>query len=268
MVDEKQRATAIRLRRVSVTSYAGQVLLDVPSFSVAVGERVGIIGATGSGKTLLASAMCGLVADMPAVHGTGQVAVLQSSCTPAATPAEGWEGQEGWLDVGGDEQAWLAVRGTRIVYMAQEAQAAFHPLTRVRRQLDWVCQERLRHADVAPATAGDECLVDRRGLISRRDQLWAQSGLLPEHLERFPHELSGGQAQRALLVMCALRTSAMIVCDEPVSALDRARRVRTLAAVDRLFATSVVISHDREALAGFATRYVTVHEGKIVDDRP
>ncbi len=234
-------------------------LLRVSSFHVRPGERVGIIGPTGSGKTMLALTACGLLADAPGLPQLTVTGAVHFSVAGQDTPLT--------LDAAGkDEAAWLSQRGKLLAYMAQEAQTALHPLKTIMHQLRTIDNMQRRQHGLLGLLGLRGLLRTNPELDARLRPLCEELGLPWAALSRLPHEISGGQAQRALLLLCILRAPQVLVADEPVSALDSERRRTILDAIARHFPTALVISHDRDALAGFATRVVTVQDGEIIDD--
>ena len=223
-------ADALRVQGLSVRYGARTVLHDV-YLHVGPGEVVGLIGESGSGKTSLARTVLGLV---PAAAGSIEVA-----------------GQR--VDRFGPPQ-WRRFR------RAGHAQQVFQdPLssldgrfTALRSVLEGT-REVVRGAE---ATRRAEDALRRVGLAER---LW----------NRRPAQLSGGQRQRVAIARAIAVDPALLVCDEPVSALDASSRievVRALADVARSGTGLLVISHDLSSLGAIADRVLVLHHGRIVED--
>jgi ABC-type glutathione transport system ATPase component len=215
--------------------HAAPVLADA-ILSAQPGEIVGIIGETGSGKTTLARAVAGLVS-------------LRS----------------GRIVFDGVEISALRGRELRAFRRSGRLQFAF--------------QDPLRALDpeltVAEAV-GEPLAIAGVGSKAEREESVSEAlrsvGLDEALLNRHPGRLSGGQRQRVLLARSLVTRPALLICDEPVSALDAANRghvLRLLAALrDTTAATVLVISHDLPSLAGIADRVAVLHQGRIVEDGP
>jgi ABC-type glutathione transport system ATPase component len=215
--------------------HAPAVLHDV-SLDVRPGEILGVIGETGSGKTTLARTIVGLV------------------------PA-----RSGRIEFDGIELS--ALRG--------RAQRDF----RRRGELQFVFQDPLRALD-PDLTAAESIaepldaagVVDRAERAERAAKALAAVGLDPSLGERVPGRLSGGQRQRVLLARALVTEPRLLICDEPVSALDAANRGHVLRLLlDLRDATGVavlVISHDLISLAGFADRVAVLFAGRVVEQGP
>ena len=211
------------------------VLADV-SLGVAPGEIVGIVGETGSGKTTLARAVVGLV--------------------PAATGRIAFEG----VDL-----AALRGRALRDFRRTGRLQFVFQdPLRALDPDLD------VRTIVAEPlAVAG---AVPRAEHAARVAGVLADVGLDPALAARRPAQLSGGQRQRVLLARALVTAPALLIADEPVSALDASARNHVLALLsglrERTGTAVLVITHDLASLAGLADRVAVLRHGRIVEDGP
>ena len=220
-------------------SYGGRhgaaVLSDV-GLAVHPGEILGVIGETGSGKTTLARAVVGLA--------------------PVRTGRIAFEGAE-----------ISALRGRRLRDFRRTGRLQFafqDPLRALDPDLSIA-------ASVAEplAVAGTADRAEREGWV--REALLAV-GLDPALSDRLPGQLSGGQRQRALLARALVTRPALLLADEPVSALDAANRnhvLRLLADLRDLSGTALlVISHDLHSLAAIADRLAVLHRGRIAEQGP
>ncbi len=202
------------------------------SFVVKAGEVVGIVGESGSGKSTCAKIVLGLLAP-----DQGDVALL----------GQAWSGLR--------EAERRSLR-PRLQYIPQDALSSFDPRYRV---LD-VIGENL--AGVRTRRARRERVVD----------LLEQVGLRAEVLERYPRLLSGGQRQRVLIARALAAEPAMIVCDEPVSALDICIQAQVLDLLGelqaRLGTALLFISHDLGVIQHLADRVLVFHDGRIVEQGP
>jgi ABC-type glutathione transport system ATPase component len=242
---------------VSYGGRHGARVLDEASLQANPGELIGIIGETGSGKTTLARAVVGLV------------------------PA-----QAGRIVFDGTELSALSGRARRAFRRSGRLQFAFQdPLRALDPDLDVAA---IVAEPLAIAGTGDPATRTR----SVAEALIAV-GLDESFAVRLPGRLSGGQRQRVLLARSLVTRPSLLICDEPVSALDAANRDQVLrllaglrstgsnintgddiddasaAATDPTAGTTVlVISHDLLSLAGIADRVAVLHEGRIVEDGP
>lgn len=212
-----------------------RVLSDV-SLTVRSGEILGIIGETGSGKTTLARAVVGLV------------------------PIE-----SGRITFDGTELRDLRGRALREFRRSGRLQFTFQdPLRALDPQLTVA-------AIVAEglAVAGG---LGRRELDERVAEALRRVGLDPALAGRLPGQISGGQRQRVLLARAVATRPRLLLCDEPVSALDASNRNHVLRLLDELRGSSgvtvVVISHDLSSLAGIADRVAVLYRGRIVELGP
>lgn len=200
------------------------------------GEIVGLIGETGSGKTTLARAVVGLA---PLHAGTVRV---------GGEPVSGLRGAE----------LRRFRRTGRVQYVFQDPLRSLDPDVTV---LDSVAEGLTIRGDGRPA--------DRR---ARAVAALEQVGLDPALGDRLPGRLSGGQRQRVAIARAIAVDPAVLLLDEPVSALDAANRNHVLRLLDRLRhereVAIVMISHDLGSLAGIADRIVVLYQGRVVEEGP
>jgi ABC-type glutathione transport system ATPase component len=200
------------------------------------GQIVGLVGETGSGKTTLARAIVGLV-----------------------------KPRGGHIAVAGTDVSRLGRRALRAHRRAGHVQLVF--------------QDPLRSLDPGLTVAGivAEGLVIRGGrpaaeIRSRVVAALSQVGLDEALLSRTPGQISGGQRQRVSIARALAVAPRLLICDEPVSALDASNRNYVLRLLDELRASLglpiVIISHDLSALAGIADRVAVMYRGEIVEDGP
>lgn len=211
-----------------------EVLHDL-TLSVHVGEVLAIVGASGSGKTVLADALMGNFANNAEVRGTIW-----------------FDGQR--MDAGGLRS--LAGHGVSLV---PQGVSNLDPLMRVGEQVRGVPRGETRAARKADAA--------RR--ISRQRELFEAYGLGAEVERMYPHELSGGMARRILL-MCALMDSPkLVIADEPTPGLDLSLAVHALDDL-RAFANEgggvLLITHDIELALRVADRVAVFHDGTVVEE--
>lgn len=231
----------VRDLRVRFPAPRGAVTpVDGVSFSLRAGETVALVGESGSGKSLTARALLGLVPP------------------PGALAPESRVMFDGAELAGLPEAALRAVRGGRIGLVFQDAQAALNPVLRVGEQV----REAVRAHAPMPAEAARERAV---GLL-------AEAGI-PDPAARyhaFPHQLSGGLRQRAMIAIALAGNPALLVADEPTSALDVTVQAQILDLFDRLRAgrglALLLITHDLAVVAGAADRVLVMQAGRIVEE--
>jgi oligopeptide/dipeptide ABC transporter ATP-binding protein len=226
----------LRVRYDSARRSAADDVLRGVDLRVRAGEIVGVIGETGSGKTTLARAIVGLV-------------------EPIAGSIE-FEGREIAGLRGRERRAFRRAGGIQLVFQ--------DPL----RALD---------GDLTVESVVAEGLVVRGGVgaTERSERVRAALelvGLDPSLARRRPGEISGGQRQRVSLARAVILEPRLLICDEPVSALDASNRnyiLRILGELrDRLEPGLIVISHDLGSLAGVADRVAVMYRGRIVEEGP
>ena len=216
---------------LSVRFDSHEAVADV-SFSLQRGERFGIIGESGSGKTLTALAVTGLLPDGAVMGG---MITLDGEPLPRS------------------ERAMARLRGQRIGMVFQEPMTALNPLMRVSDQIE----ESIRLNE-----AHDAAQIEVPYLLK-------EVGLELKHGDRFPHQLSGGQRQRVMIAMALASRPDILIADEPTSALDliTQRKVLDLIAdiCTRRHMALLFISHDLKAVGALCTRVAVMHRGKLVE---
>lgn len=201
------------------------------------GQALGIVGESGSGKSSLAAAIMRML--------PGNVARF-----------------EGDIYLGGQEISRLPeaqfrrkVRWHQIALVPQGAMNGFNPVVRVGEQI------------IEPATVyGD---MDRRTARQKAEELLARVGLPTEIYNRYPHELSGGMKQRAMIAAALILTPALVILDEPTSALDvsvQAQIMNLLKELKQELGLSILfITHDIALASDLCDRLAVVYAGEIVE---
>lgn len=227
----------IELDGLRVTLGGTTVVHDV-SLRVGLGERVGLVGASGSGKTLTALATVGLLPDGALVDGRIVIDGRNLACA--------------------DDRTWSGVRGSRVAMVFQEPSLALNPLLTIGRQLA-IPLRRLER-------------LDRRTARARAVAACASVSLDAAVLDRRPHELSGGQRQRACLALALLRGPAVLVADEPTTALDPTVQHEVLGLLDDLVRSRglglLLVSHDLAVVAARTDRVVVLDHGRVAETSP
>jgi ABC-type glutathione transport system ATPase component len=202
------------------------------TFNLNAGEKIGIIGETGSGKTTLARAILGLVKPS-----AGRVRLDGRQLTQLNAKS--------WRD--------LRRRGT-LQYIFQDPLRSMDP--------DVTVEETLAEPLLIRGT------TSRDDVQLRVQEYLQQVNLDPEVLPRYPGELSGGQRQRVAIARALITEPRLLILDEPVSALDSANRVQVLQLLARQRSSEVgmlFISHDLGSVAGLTDRIVVMRRGEIVE---
>ena len=203
------------------------------------GEVLGLIGESGAGKSTLGLAAMGFVRDGCRISG-GSVAF------------------DGVDLVTAPEAVRRALRGRRIAYVAQSAAASFNPAHRL---MDQTCEAPVVHGVLPRARAEEEAVA-----LFRRMRLPD-----PEEIGfRYPHQVSGGQLQRAMTAMAMACRPDLIIFDEPTTALDVTTQVEVLAAirdaVSQFGTAAIYITHDLAVVSQMADRIKVLLRGDEVEE--
>ncbi|MGI5287676.1 ATP-binding cassette domain-containing protein [Nonomuraea polychroma] len=215
-------------------SYGGRVVADVPELDVGEGECVAIVGESGSGKSTTLLSLLGLTPDAE-ISGQIKVCGVDVLTAPPRRLRE--------------------IRGAKAALVMQSPQAALSPATRLgvlmRRAL------RLHGRDATEqvmAEAMEAVLLD------------------PELLRRYPHEVSGGQAQRFAIALAIALGAEVILADEPTSALDVTVQAEVVGVLRRLRAERglalLLVSHDLALVSTIADRVLVMKDGAVVESGP
>ncbi len=206
-------------------------------FSLAPGEVLGIVGESGSGKSVTALATMGLLPKSARVRGSIR-----------------FKGDE---LLGRSEKQLTAVRGTGIAMIFQDPMTSLNPVYTI----GWQIAEAVRaHQDVTKKEARAQAV-----------QLLSKVGI-PNPFERgdnYPHEFSGGMRQRAVIAMAMANEPAVILADEPTTALDVTVQAQVLeslkTALSETGASLLLITHDLGVIAGLADRVLVMYAGRPVE---
>ena len=226
--------------RVSFPARDGDTTEAVRGVSFTLGrERLGIVGESGSGKTQTGRAILGLTAPEGRVTARrlefGGVDLLR--CTPRQR---------------------RELRGGRIAMVLQDPKFSLNPVMSIG---DQVVETLRAHSKVSPREA-------------RRRALAALEAVHIDDPERvyglFPHEVSGGMGQRAMIAMMLIADPDLLIADEPTSALDVTVQLQVLAILDELVSRRgmglILVSHDLRLVSTFCDRILVMYGGRIVEE--
>jgi len=218
----------------------GRRVVDAVSFDVPDGTRVGLIGESGSGKSLTALALLGLLPDGADVSGSVR-----------------WDGQE---LIGMPDRELAKLRGDEIGIVFQEPRTALNPIRTIGRQIG----ESVRIHEGLSRSAARARAIDEASRVSLAD---------PERIvARYPHQLSGGQRQRAAIAMALACRPRLLIADEPTTALDVTIQAEILELLLSLVQNDgmslVFITHDLAVLSQIATHGVVLEGGRVVETAP
>ncbi|MGO9741914.1 MAG: ABC transporter ATP-binding protein [Roseiarcus sp.] len=230
----------VRNMRIQVRTDRGEgpVLVDDVSFRLKRGEVIGLIGESGAGKSTIGLAAMGYTRRDCYIVG-GEI-----------------------LFDGRDVRAMSAddrrkLRGPRISYIAQSAAASFNPAMTLMQQ---VTETAIRHRVLTAEAARAEAVSLFRQLDLPEPETIGQ---------RYPHQVSGGQLQRAMAAMAMVARPDIVVFDEPTTALDVTTQVECLAAFRKLVrehgAAALYITHDLAVVAQIADRIMVLRRGKMIE---
>jgi oligopeptide/dipeptide ABC transporter ATP-binding protein len=213
--------------------------VDDVSFDIHAGETIGVVGESGSGKSVTALSLLRLI-DPPGRIEAGSRIVFEGRDLLTAS-----------------EESVRQVRGNRMSMVFQEPMTALNPVFTVGDQIAEVA----RVHDRASRKAAWERAVEMLSLVG-----------IPSPRERagqYPHELSGGMRQRVLIAMALVMNPALLIADEPTTALDvtiQAQILELLAALQQRFGTAILlITHDLGVVAEVASRALVMYGGQIVE---
>jgi peptide/nickel transport system ATP-binding protein len=215
--------------------------VDGVSFDLAAGEVVGIVGESGSGKSVTGLSILGLV-DPPGRIVGGSVRLA---------------GQE---LVGLRSEALRALRGQRMAMVFQDPMSVLNPVLTIATQMRLALEAHERISRQAARARSIEALNAVRIPDAAR------------RLDAYPHQFSGGMRQRVAIAIALLHRPALIVCDEPTTALDvsiQAQILTEMRGLVRDLGTALIwISHDLATVSSLASRILVMYAGRIIEEGP
>jgi peptide/nickel transport system ATP-binding protein len=243
MSEVSPRQTVLDVKNLQTVFFTNSGLfraVDDVSFSVGRGETLAIVGESGCGKSVSALSIMRLVPDPPGRIVGGSVVL------------------EGTDLLGLDEAQMRQVRGNRISMIFQEPMTSLNPVMRIGDQIT----EAVRlHRDMTRQQAWEQA-VEMLRLVR-----------IPEparRAEEYPHQLSGGMRQRAMIAMALACRPALLIADEPTTALDVTIQAQILALVlelqQELGMALILITHDLGVVAQTAQRVIVMYAGRKVEE--
>lgn len=234
----------IRNLRIEATIFApgekprDAVIVDDVSLRLEPGKVMGLIGESGAGKSTIGLAALGY--GRGGIRLTGGEVRLNGREIRTASAAE-----------------WRKLRGREVTYVAQSAAAAFNPAKRL---MDQVIEATLHHG-----------LMDENAARARAVELFRTLSLPdPENFgKRYPHQVSGGQLQRAMTALALCPKPDLVVFDEPTTALDVTTQIDVLAAIKTAIretgVAALYITHDLAVVAQVSDEIMVLRGGKMVE---
>ena len=225
---------SVSIRNLNIVINGMPIVHDV-DMDIADGERVGLIGSSGSGKSMIAKSIMGLL--------------------PLSAQVSGSVDMGGTEIVGASDQAIADLRGRYVGMVFQNPSAALNPVMTVAQQV------------ALPLRLHYDLTRDER--LDRVKAMLAKVGLPEDVLNKYPHELSGGQQQRVGIAAALVTSPRLIIADEPTTALDSItqRQIVDLltSLVDESGSSMLFITHDFAVLNRATTRCYVLECGRIAE---
>ncbi|WP_395023194.1 ABC transporter ATP-binding protein [Dongia sp.] len=228
----------LKITDLRIESIHGLVLVDNVSLELKRGEVLGLIGESGAGKSTI---------------GLGAMAYSRGGCriTGGKVEIDGTSIRD--LSAEGRRE----MRGRRIAYIAQSAAASFNPAHKI---IDQVIEMPVKHGIMSREEAKAWALELFRALDLPKPETFGQ---------RYPHQVSGGQLQRAMTAMAMSCRPDILVFDEPTTALDVTTQIEVLALIKKLIheynTAALYITHDLAVVAQVSDRIMVLRHGKMVE---
>jgi peptide/nickel transport system ATP-binding protein len=207
------------------------------SYELRSGESLGIVGESGSGKSVSSMALLGLLPKTAQISGSAR-----------------FRGEE---LLGKTEKEYAKIRGVKIAMIFQDPLTSLNPVYTVGNQ---IAEAVLAHNDVSRHVARDRAidLLQVVGIPNPK-----------QRVDNYPHEMSGGMRQRAVIAIAMANNPDVIIADEPTTALDVTVQAQVLEALEAARAETgaalVLITHDLGVIAGHADRICVMYAGKLVE---
>jgi peptide/nickel transport system ATP-binding protein len=211
--------------------------VDGATFALGKGEVLGLVGESGCGKTTLAMSILKLLPPNGRIH-TGRILLDGTDLVPLS------------------EEDMRPFRWRRLSVIFQGAMNSLHPVYKVADQ-------------IGEALAANDPTLSRAQARSRTAELFGLVGLDEALMDRYPHEYSGGMRQRAVIALALACDPALLIADEPTTALDVILQDSVLREMQslqkRLGMSMIYISHDIAVLAEISRRIAVMYAGRLVE---
>ena len=208
------------------------------SFTLARGETLAIVGESGSGKSVTGLALTRLLPEPPAVYRSGEI-LLEGRDVLKMSPRE-----------------LRSVRGNKIAYVFQEPSTSLNPVFTIRSQIAEAI--RLHRPEVKAIDAEVVKYLELVGIVNPA-----------QRMHDYPHQLSGGMQQRAMIAMALSCQPDLLVADEPTTALDvtiQAQIIEQLVELKKTLGMAIIlITHNFGIISGIANRVAVMFRGDIVE---
>lgn len=211
------------------------------NLSIAAGETLAIVGESGSGKSVTGLALTRLLPEPPAKYVNGEI-LLDGRDVLTMKPSE-----------------LRSIRGNRIAYVFQEPSTSLNPVFTIRSQIAEAIQ--LHRPDVVDVDAEIVKYLSMVGIVN------------PEgRMNDYPHQLSGGMQQRAMIAMALSCQPDLLVADEPTTALDVTIQAQIIEQMkelkQKLKMAIILVTHNFGIIGGIADRVAVMFRGRIVEEGP
>lgn len=216
-------------------------VVDGVSFSVQRGKTLAIVGESGCGKSVTSMALMGLLPDNARI--TARTSALLDEAL-----------------LGMSDERLLDVRGNRMAMIFQEPMTSLNPVFTIGEQ---IAESVIRHQSMSARDA-------RQRALQMLEKVRVPDAV--QRLDAYPHELSGGMRQRAMIAMALANDPALIIADEPTTALDVTIQAQILSLIANLQAETgtamILITHDLGVVAEVADAVMVMYAGQVVESGP
>ena len=224
----------LKVENLNLVSLQGAIVRDL-SFEIKRGEIVALTGKSGSGKTSIAHAILDVLP--PGIIRTSGRFTFSDDVTILEFPR--------------DSQTWHTLRGSHIGFIQQDVFGAFDPILKIGRQMMMLVVERSTHEYYVESDLKE--ILEEVG-ITDIERIW----------NSYPHQLSGGQLQRCLLAFSIALKPALLIADEPTSAIDRINQIELLDLFDLIrkkYGIAILcITHEPAVVSYLADREISLEE--------